>query len=63
MLRRMLRLALEWRAVERTAKVKMLTGERHREFVLLAPEEEALYLSAAPEPLGSIVAVLADRAE
>jgi hypothetical protein len=61
-LRRMLRLALEWGAVERTAKVKMLTGERQREFVL-APEEEALYLSAAPEPLGSIVAVLADRAE
>jgi integrase len=58
-LRRMLRLAVEWGAVERTCDVRMLHGERHREFVLSA-EEEARYLAAAPEPLASIATVLAD---
>ena len=37
----------------------MLSGERHREFVL-SRQEEAQYLAAAPEPLASIAAVLAD---
>ena len=58
-LRRMLRLAVEWGAVERVAKVKMLSGEQHREFVL-TPEEEARSLSAASEPLASIATILAD---
>jgi integrase len=58
-LRRILRLALEWGTVERVAKVRMISGERHREFVL-TPEEEARYLAAAPEPLASIATVLAD---
>jgi integrase len=58
-LRRMLRLAVEWGAVERVAKVRMISGEQHREFVLTS-EEEARYLAAAPEPLASIATVLAD---
>ncbi len=58
-LRRMLRLALEWGTVERVAKVRMISGEQHREFVLTS-EEEARYLAAASEPLGSIATVLAD---
>ncbi|MGO9517135.1 MAG: tyrosine-type recombinase/integrase [Candidatus Korobacteraceae bacterium] len=58
-LRRMLRLALEWGVVERVAKVRMISGEQHREFVLTS-EEEARYLAAAPEPLASIATVLAD---
>ena len=37
----------------------MLRGERHREFVL-SSEEEAKYLAAAPEPLESVAAILAD---
>jgi integrase len=37
----------------------MLGGERHREFVL-SSDEEAKYLSAAPEPLESVAAILAD---
>lgn len=37
----------------------MLPGERHRERVVM-PTEEAKYLAAAPEPLASIAAVLAD---
>ena len=45
-LRRMLRLALEWGTVERVAKVRMMSGEQHREFVLTS-EEEARYLACA----------------
>src|SRR5215472_10555214 len=58
-LRRMLRLALEWGTAERVAKVRMISGEQHREFVLTS-EEEARYLAAAPEPLAAIATVLAD---
>ncbi|HZP32377.1 MAG TPA: site-specific integrase [Candidatus Acidoferrales bacterium] len=58
-LRRMLRLAVEWGELEVAPQVKMLPGERHRERVV-SPEEEARYLAAAPEPLASIAAVLAD---
>ena len=58
-LRRVLRLAVEWGAVAVGPQVRMLPGERHRERVV-SPEEEARYLSAAPEPLASAAAVLAD---
>lgn len=58
-LRRMLRLAVEWGALEVAPQVKMLPGERHRERVVM-PEEEARYLAAASEPLASIAALLAD---
>lgn len=58
-LRRMLRLAVEWGALEVAPQIKMLPGERHRERVV-TPEEEARYLAAASEPLGSIASVLAD---
>jgi len=58
-LRRVLRQAADWGLLEKVPKIKMLPGERHRERVLSA-EEEARYLAAAPEPLASIAAVLAD---
>ena len=58
-LRRLLHLAVEWGFVEQAPRVKMLSGERHREFVLSAAEE-AKYLAAAPEPLASVATVLAD---
>ena len=58
-LRRVLRLSAEWGAVERVAKIKMLSGERHRENVVLV-EEEARYLAAAPELLCSIATILVD---
>ncbi len=57
--RRVLRLAVEWGAAESSPKVKLLPGERHRERVV-TPQEEAKYLSAAPEPVASISAVLCD---
>jgi hypothetical protein len=49
-LRRVLRLAVEWGVVESSPKFKLLPGERHRERVV-TPQEEAKYLSAAPEPV------------
>jgi integrase len=58
-LRRMLRLAVEWGALENAPQIKMLPGERHRERVV-SQEEEAKYLAAVSEPLASIAAVLAD---
>lgn len=58
-LRRLLHLAVEWGFLEHSPKVRMLRGERHREFVL-SREEEARYLTAAPEPLVSVATVLSD---
>ena len=58
-LRRLLHLAVEWGFVEQVPRIKMLSGERHREFVL-SQEEEAKYLAAAPELLASVATVLAD---
>ena len=45
--------------VESAPAVKMLPGERHRERVI-TPPEEARYLAAAVEPLGSVAEVLVD---
>jgi integrase len=58
-LRRVLRLAIEWGHIEKSPKIKMLPGEMRRERVI-TPEEEARYLAAAPEPLASIATVLID---
>jgi integrase len=58
-LRRVLNLAVEWGVLETAPKIKLLSGERRRERVV-GTTEEARYLAAAPEPLGSIAAVLAD---
>ena len=58
-LRRVLRLAAEWGAIESAPTVQLLRGERHRERVI-SEQEEARYLAAAPEPLASIATVLAD---
>lgn len=58
-LRRILNLAVEWSVLSAAPKVKVLSGERRRERVIM-PDEEARYLAAAPEPLGSIASVLSD---
>lgn len=58
-LRRVLRMAVEWGTIPSAPKIKLLRGERHRDRVV-TPKEEALYLMVAPEPLGSIATVLAD---
>jgi len=58
-LRRSLRLATEWGLLNATPQIRLLKGERHREFVL-TPEEETKYLASAPEPLASVAGVLAE---
>jgi len=58
-LRRVLRMAVEWGVLDAAPKVKALPGERHRERVV-TPEEEARYLAVASEPLASVATVLVD---
>ena len=53
-LRRMFALAVEWGEVEKALpRVKMLSGEAHRERVLTA-QEEALYLANATPCFGTL---------
>ena len=49
----------EWGLLATAPKIKLLPGERHREFVL-SQQEEGLYLASAPEPLASVASVLAE---
>lgn len=56
-LRRMLRLAQEWKEIQRVPKIRLLTGERIREFVL-SRQQESIYLGAAPQPLHDIAALM-----
>jgi integrase len=58
-LRRILGLAVEWAVIESAPKIKKLPGEHHREHVV-SPDEEAKYLTSAPEPVGSVSTVLVD---
>jgi integrase len=58
-LRRVLKLAAEWGVIDSVPRIRLLRGERHRERVI-SSQEEARYLAAAPDPLASIVTVLAD---
>jgi integrase len=58
-LRRALRLAVEWGIISAAPKIKLLRGEHHRERVVL-PEEEARYLGAAGELMADIATVLID---
>src|SRR5271157_936333 len=52
-LRRMLRLAHEWKEINRVPKIRLLNGERIRDFVLSRRLEEA-YLDACAQPLRDI---------
>ena len=58
-LRRALRLAKDWGAIDAAPVISLLPGEVHRERVV-TPEEEGAYLDRAPEPLKFIATVLAD---
>jgi integrase len=58
-LRRVLRLAVEWGVIENAPKIKLLRGAAHRERVI-TPQEETKYLAASPQPLCSIATILAD---
>jgi integrase len=58
-LRRALNLALEWKLIDRVPKIRMLPGEKPREFVL-THEQERLYLEAAPQPLHDVAMLILD---
>ncbi len=58
-LRRMLRLAAEWRLIRVVPRIHKLPGERIRDRVLTHGEEQA-YLDAAPELLRIIATILLD---
>ncbi len=58
-LRRILRLAVEWGVLEIAPRIELLPGEHHRERVI-TPDEEIRYLSAAAQPLASVVTLLVD---
>lgn len=58
-LRRALRLAQEWKILDRVPRFKMLPGERNREFVL-SSEQEQVYLAACPQPLKDLATLVLD---
>lgn len=58
-LRRLLRMAHEWKVIDRVPRIRLLPGERHREFVL-SHEQEREYLEATPQPLCDVAALLLD---
>lgn len=56
-LRRLLRLACEWHVINRVPRIRLLPGERARDFVL-SYLQERLYLEMAPQPLKDIALLL-----
>jgi len=58
-LRRLLRLAHEWRVIQRVPRVHLLRGERHRE-VVLSYAQERPYLDIAHSPLCQVALLLLD---
>jgi integrase len=56
-LRRMLRLAQEWKEIQRVPRIRLLSGERTREFVL-SRQQEAIYLGACPQPLHDLAILM-----
>jgi integrase len=58
-LRRALRMAQEWRLVDRLPRIRLLPGEQPREFVL-SHEQEMEYLNACPQPLCDVAILILD---
>lgn len=58
-LRRALRLAQEWRLIDRVPRIRLLAGERNREFTL-SHAQEPVYLAAAAQPLRDISLLILD---
>lgn len=58
-LRRLLRLAYEWQVIDRVPRIRMLPGERNREFVL-SHKAENDYLEKAPQPLSDVALLILD---
>jgi len=58
-LRRLLRLAYEWEIISRVPKIRLLPGERTREFILSFRQEQ-LYFEMARQPLNDVALLLLD---
>lgn len=58
-LRRALRMAQEWCLIDRVPRIRLLPGERNREYILDRSDEPA-YLVAAPQPLSDIALLILD---
>jgi integrase len=58
-LRKLLRLAHEWRLINRIPRIRLLPGERNREFILTHAQER-LYLDMAPQPLRDVATLIVD---
>jgi len=58
-IRRSLYLAEEWKLIERAPKMKMLEGERQREFVLTGTQREE-FIGGLPEPCKTVARFLID---
>ena len=56
-LRRLLRIAQQWNEINRVPKIRLLGGERSREFVL-SRHAEALYLAICPQPLHDLALLI-----
>ena len=56
-LRRILRLAHEWRDIQRVPRIRLLSGERNRDFVLSRKQEE-IYLKSCWQPLRDIAILM-----
>jgi integrase len=60
-LRRMLRIAVEWKVIQRAPKISRQPGEEGRERIL-SHAEEALYLAQAKQPLRDVATLIIDGA-
>ena len=58
-LRRLLHIAEEWKVIRRVPRIRLMSGEKQRDFVL-SHDDERRYLAAAPEPLKSLAVLLVD---
>jgi integrase len=58
-LRRLLRLAHEWKVIDRVPRIRLFSGEVPREFVL-SYEQEEHYLHMAPSPLKDVALLMLD---
>jgi integrase len=58
-LRRLLRLAQEWKVLDRVPRIRLLRGERNREFVL-SHRLEPKYLESAPQPLRDVAVLIVE---
>jgi integrase len=58
-LRRLLRMAQEWKVIDRVPRMRLLRGERSREFVM-SHAQERNYLEFAPQPLNDAALLMLD---